>query len=332
MNDKKFNDDEKQTNGRMSNKQWYHSLKQLPVRVRTGAILLVAGLAIGAYYTGKRTALAEEAAAPAINVSSSAEKKANLEGTKIRRSNNKWQFSSDDGKTWTETPPEGIYEGNDGRLYYESEKIKGMNNESKGEIADFPFEDESGNSVIMKRENDSWQFSSDGGETWTDEAPEGVEVGDDGTVTWKSEDGKQVSEYDPSNGQWKYSDDGGKTWSDPLQEIEDWIENGFTMSVAEGILMKLQDGKVVYSTDEGKTWSEEVPEGLEVPENSVIAKGEDGKMKYSTDGGKTWSEEKPEGFEIPTVEDILDSLPEGFVPSTDETEDSDGLDTNATAL
>ncbi|WP_321384392.1 sialidase family protein [uncultured Enterococcus sp.] len=309
-----------------------HSLKQIPVGVRTGAVIVVAGLALGAYHAGKNTALAEEAAAPAINVTSSAEKKASLEGTKIRRNNNKWQFSSDDGDTWSETPPEGIYEGDDGRLYYESDKIKGMNSKSEGEIAEFPFGDEAGNNVIMKRENDSWQFSSDGGRTWTDEAPEGVDIAKDGTVTWQSEDGKQVSEFDPSNGKWRYSEDGGKTWSDPLKDIEDWIENGFTMSVAEGILMKLQDGKVVYSTDGGETWSEEVPEGLEVPENSVIAKGEDGKMKYSTDGGKTWSEEKPEGFEIPTVEDILESLPEGLIPSLDETEDSDGLDANATSL
>lgn len=284
MKNKRF---KKVNSGKLFNSSaWSRMLKQIPVGVRTGAVLLVAGLVIGAYYVGKNTALAEEAAAPAINVTSAAEKSASLEGTKIRRSNNKWQFSSDDGATWSETPPEGIYEGKDGRLYYESEKIKGMNNEAAGEIAEFPFGDGAGNGVIMKRENDTWQFSSDG----------------------------------------------GKTWSDPLQDIEDWIENGFTMTVAEGILMKLQDDKVVYSTDGGETWTEEVPEGLEVPENSVIAKGEDGKMKYSTDGGKTWSEEKPEGFEIPTVEDILDSLPEGLIPSLDGTEESDDLDASATSI
>lgn len=330
MKNKRFNRPKK---GKLFNSgAWSRTLKQIPVGVRTGAVLLVAGLAIGAYYVGKNTALAEEAAAPAINVTSAAEKSASLEGTKIRRSNNKWQFSSDDGATWSETPPEGIYEGNDGRLYYEAEKMKSMNSEATGEISEFPFGDGAGNGVIMKRENDTWQFSSDGGKTWTDEAPDGVKLSEDGTVTWESEDGKQISQYDPADGQWKYSEDGGKTWSDPLQDIEDWIENGFTMTVAEGILMKLQDGKVVYSTDGGETWTEEVPEGLEVPENSVIAKGEDGKMKYSTDGGKTWSEEKPEGFEIPTVEDILDSLPEGLIPSLDGTEESDDLDASATSI
>lgn len=330
MNNNRFNN---KKNRKFSESKAWRSLKNIPGGARTGAVLLVAGLAIGAYYAGKNTALAEEAAAPAINVTSSAEKQTErLEGTKIRRNNSKWQFSSDDGDTWSDTPPEGIYEGEDGRLYYDSAKMKGMNSQASGEIAEFPFADEEGNSVIMKREKDSWQFSSDGGKSWTDEVPDGVEVAKDGTLTWTSEDGEQQSQFDPSSGQWKYSEDGGKTWSDPLQDIEDWIENGFTMTVAEGILMKLQDGKVLYSTDEGKTWSEEVPEGLEPPENSVIAKGEDGKMKYSTDGGKTWSEEKPEGFEIPTVEDILDSLPEGLIPSTDETEDSDGLDANATSL
>ncbi|WP_086350873.1 hypothetical protein [Candidatus Enterococcus clewellii] len=330
MKDNRFNNRKR---GKLFSSRTKYALRQLPVSVRTGAILLIVGLTIGAYHLGKNTTLKENATLPALNVSSKVEKSANsLEGTKIRRRSNKWQFSSDDGATWTDTPPEGIYQGDDGRLYYDSAKMKGLTSSANGEIAEFPFADEAGNGVIMKREEDEWQFSSDGGKTWTDDVPEGVEIAKDGTLTWMSEDGKQLSEFDPVDGQWKYSEDGGKTWSDPLQDINDWIENGFTMSVADGILMKLQDGKVVYSTDEGKTWSEEVPEGLETPENSVIAKGEDGKMKYSTDGGKTWSEEKPEGFEIPTVEDILDSLPEGLIPSTDGTEASDDLDANATSL
>ncbi|WP_369521869.1 WD40/YVTN/BNR-like repeat-containing protein [Enterococcus avium] len=148
-------------------------------------------------------------------------------------------------------------------------------------------------------------------------------VDKNGKLTWKSTDGKKVSTFDPNENQWKYSEDGGKTWSDPLTEIEDWLENGFTVPVEGGVSMKINDGKIQYSTDGGKTWSDQAPEGFEENVKSVITKqSEDGKTLYSTDGGKSWSEEKPEGYEIPSVQDILDSLPNDILPKDKDLDES----------
>ena len=164
---------------------------------------------------------------------------------KIRRTNGNWEFSSDGGITWSRTAPEGIYEDEDCRLRYNNSESNNGNNSSDEETFKFPISDKNGKSTIMKRKDNKWKFSSDGGKTWSEEKPEGVDVDKDGKLTWESEDGKKVSKFDPETNQWKYSED----------------------------------------------------------------------------GGKTWSEQKPEGYEIPSVDDILDSIPDGILPKNNENDE-----------
>ncbi|MGM0168791.1 hypothetical protein IGI39_004546 [Enterococcus sp. AZ135] len=297
-------------------------LSAIPFTVRVVVLTVLIGLSVVSYNIGK--AVTEAKANSQTEVTFPKKKaKTSVDDVKIRRNNGRWEFSSDEGISWSTTPPDGIYEDEDGRLRYKSSKSENINTTSTEDTFKFPFSDENGSSVIMKREDDKWKFSSDGGKTWTEEKPEGVEVDKNGKLTWKSEDGKKVSEFDPKENQWKYSEDGGKTWSDPLKEVEDWLENGFTVPVEDGVSMRIKDGKTQYSTDGGKTWTDEAPEGFTDNIKSVITKqSEDGKTLYSTDGGKTWSEEKPEGYEIPSVQDILDSIPDDLLPNDDELDES----------
>ncbi|GCF95833.1 hypothetical protein NRIC_37240 [Enterococcus florum] len=300
-------------------KRWNSILGNIPFSVRVVILTVLIGLSLVSYNIGKAVTGAKAEA----NLHASTEKQeVSSEDVKVRRNNGKWEFSSDEGISWTRTPPKDIYEDKDGRLRYKNSLSKTINNNSEDDIFKFPFDDQNGKGIVMKREDDKWKFSSDGGKTWSEEVPEGVEVDKNGKLTWQSEDGNKLSEFDPKENSWKYSEDGGKTWSDPLKDVEDWLKNGFTVPVEGGVSMKFQDGKILYSTDGGKTWSEEVPEGFSDQVKSVITKqAEDGKTLYSTDGGKTWSEEKPEGFEIPNIDDILESIPDELLPK----EDKDGL-------
>ncbi|MHC5216169.1 WD40/YVTN/BNR-like repeat-containing protein [Enterococcus sp. LJL128] len=303
---------------------WQSRLKKIPLTVRTGAVIALVGLSFASYSIGKSVQQAESKAPLTMSAANSS---AAFENVNFRRNNNRWEFSSDGGKTWSKTPPEGISQDSSGRLGYEQAQTKEMNNTSKSSTYFSPFTDSDGNTVIMKREADVWTFSSDGGETWSEKIPEGIDIADDGTLTWKSSDGKQLSRFDPQQERWTYSEDGGKTWSDPLKEIEDWIENGVPLSDADGVSMKLENGKLLYSTDGGKTWSENAPEGYEAAMNTVLSKTEDGKTLYSTDGGKTWSEEKPEGFDVPSIDEIMEAIPEEWRPSSEEE-----LGSNPTAI
>lgn len=306
-------------NNRKPKSAWSTILRNIPFTVRVVVVTILVGLSLVSYNIGKAVTEAKANSQANVSFSNKKTQKTKLDDVKIRRNNGKWEFSSDEGSTWSTTPPEGIYEDENGRLRYKNSTSENINSSATEDTFKFPFSDKNGNSVIMKREDDKWKFSSDGGKTWTEEKPDGVEIDKNGKLTWKSEDSQNVSEFDPENNQWKYSEDGGKTWSKPLKEIEDWLENGFTVPVEGGFSMKIKDGKIQYSTDGGKTWSEEAPEGFEENVKSVITKqSEDGKTLYSTDGGKTWSEEKPEGFEIPNVEDILDSIPDELLPKDED--------------
>lgn len=309
-------------------------VRKIPFTIRVLFLTILVGLSLVSYNIGKAVTDARNNSEVDFSHSSKRKQKTNLDDLKIRRTNGKWEFSSDGGITWSRTAPEGIYEDEDGRLRYNNSKSNNVNNSSDEDTFKFPFSDKNDKSTIMKREDNKWKFSSDGGKTWSEERPEGVKVDKDGKLTWESEDGKKVSEFDPETNQWKYSEDGGKTWSEPLKDIEDWLENGFTVPVEGGVSMKFKDGKVQYSTDGGKTWSEEAPEGFSDKVKSVITKqSEDGKTLYSTDGGKTWSEQKPEGYEIPSVDDILDSIPDEILPKDkDNKNDEDMSEGESTAI
>lgn len=92
------------------------------------------------------------------------------------------------------------------------------------------------NPLQVKTENGVQCYSTDGGKTWSQNAPEGVTVSD--------KDGKFT------------------------------ITNGIPPKDGEGdgMLIKTEKGVRYYSIDGGKTWSQNAPEGVTVNEDgSVVA-------------------------------------------------------------
>ena len=134
--------------------------------------------------------------------------------------------------------------------------------------------------VLSKMEDGVRHYSTDGGKTWSQNAPEGVTVSD--------KDGKFT------------------------------ITNGIPPKDGErdGVLSKMEDGVRHYSTDGGKTWSQNAPEGVTVSDkdgkftitngippkdgegDGMLIKTENGVRYYSIDGGKTWSQNAPEGVTV----------------------------------
>jgi len=180
----------------------------------------------------------------------------------------------------------------------------------RGDLAD-------GGSLTVKNEDGALKFSTDGGQTWSEEAPEGFDV---------FEDGKAFGEF-PGRGYFGFR---GRGESDIMVKRD-------------------EDGTVLYSTDGGETWSEEAPEGFGIFGKGGIPDGEDfffppeggkpfgfhggpalsrgfgggdgvmvkmepdGTVLYSTDGGETWSEEAPEGM-ITEFPDFSDDIFNRFNP------------------
>ncbi|WP_010271992.1 WD40/YVTN/BNR-like repeat-containing protein [Paenibacillus senegalensis] len=143
--------------------------------------------------------------------------------------------------------------------------------------------------AIEAREDGKTYYSTDGGETWSLEVPEGFKTSNDG-------------------------EGNHSVFSEAMTERPAAETEGSIAVEAR------EDGKTYYSTDGGETWSLEVPEGFKMSNDgegnhSVFSEGvtegpaagtegsiavearEDGKTYYSTDGGKTWSLEIPEGYE-----------------------------------
>jgi len=136
------------------------------------------------------------------------------------------------------------------------------------------------NSLQVKMENGVRSYSTDGGKTWSQNAPYGVVVGD--------KDGKLT------------------------------ITNGVPPKDGEGngMLSKMEDGVRYYSADDGKTWSQNAPDGVTVSDkdgkitvtngipskddegNRMLIKMENGIRYFSIDGGKTWSQDAPKGVTV----------------------------------
>jgi hypothetical protein len=135
-------------------------------------------------------------------------------------------------------------------------------------------------SMQVKMENGVRSYSTDGGKTWSEKAPDGVTVSDkDGKVTI-------MSGTPPKDGEGK------------------------------GLMSKVEIGVRSYSTDGGKTWSTKAPDGVTETEDGKISfmngtppsgdtkgtslqvKMENGVRNYSTDGGKTWSTKAPDGVMV----------------------------------
>ena len=125
--------------------------------------------------------------------------------TRMRWNGETWEYSTDGGKTWTDTPPDGVkVDENGGMTMWQGEgniedfdldayrqKVDDMINSIQSEIderyGDVMPEGSEGGSFftygdsIARQVDGVWEFSSDGGETWTNEPPEGIEVSEDGT-------------------------------------------------------------------------------------------------------------------------------------------------------
>ena len=127
-------------------------------------------------------------------------------------------------------------------------------------------------------------YSTDGGKTWSEKAPE--------SVTISKTDGK----FTILNDQLKIADGQGKL-------------------IKQDILVKMKDGVRTFSIDGGETWSEKVPDGVTVSEKDgqftilngtplkdadgqgILVNMKDGVRTFSTDGGETWTEKTPAGAE-----------------------------------
>jgi len=137
-------------------------------------------------------------------------------------------YSTDDGKTWGEKAPDGVTVSES-----EDSKFTVFNG-----LPTLSPKDAEGKSLLCKVENGVRSFSTDGGKTWSEKAPDGVTVSE-------SEDSK----FTVFNGL-------------PTLSPKD----------AEGksLLCKVENGVRSFSTDGGKTWSEEVPEGATVTEGGKV--------------------------------------------------------------
>ncbi|WII35937.1 sialidase family protein [Paenibacillus thiaminolyticus] len=196
--------------------------------------------------------------------------------------------------------------------------------------------------LMVKNVNGVITFSTDGGQTWSENAPaymETVKLGEGNvkvtnTLVSFSVDGiKTKVMMKEENGTKLYSTDDGQTWSETAPEGMPALPDGegnilFKMlggekeGIKTKVMVKEENGTKLYSTDDGQTWSEKAPEGMPAfdmggegniifkmnggPEDGVtikvMVKEENGTKLYSTDDGQTWSETAPEG---------LPALPDG---------------------
>lgn len=132
-----------------------------------------------------------------------------------------WEYSLDNGETWTDEVPEGVtvhgdqsltlLPGNDtsggpgldaweqgfsnwlASIYQEADNIISdalpSGSQDWGSFVRF------GDTLARQNDENQWEYSTDGGETWTDEAPEGVSVSEGGT-------GLRFSSGESSGGFW----------------------------------------------------------------------------------------------------------------------------------
>jgi len=159
-------------------------------------------------------------------------------------------------------------------------------------------------SLQVKIDNGVKYYSTDGGKTWSKQAPEGVTetIDTDGKVTI-------LKGTPPRKGE------GGGSSTKAEKGDENKAIHTHTRGLSDGatsLMIKIENGVKLYSTDGGKTWSEQAPEGVtekvgedgkvttsygiapkEGEDDGILSKVENGVRTYSTDGGKTWSEQAP---------------------------------------
>ncbi|WP_273225545.1 hypothetical protein [Geosporobacter ferrireducens] len=233
-------------------------------------------------------------------------------GYMVKIENGTKLYSTDGGETWSEDVPEGMpeFNGKEGNVM----RMRGMGPDG-------------GAGYMVKVENGTKLYSVDGGETWSEDVPEGMPEfnGKEGNVMrmrGMGPDGGAGYMVKVENGTKLYSVDGGETWSEDVPEgmPEFNGKEGNVMRMrgmgpdgGAGYMVKVENGTKLYSADGGETWSEDVPEGMPEfngKEGNVMrmrgmgpdggtgytVKIENGIKLYSTDGGETWSEDAPDGW------------------------------------
>lgn len=86
----------------------------------------------------------------------------------VKTENGVQRYSTDGGKTWSQNAPEGVtVSDKDGKLTITN---------------GIPPKDGEGDGMLIKTENGVRYYSIDGGKTWSQNAPEGVTVNEDGSV------------------------------------------------------------------------------------------------------------------------------------------------------
>lgn len=140
---------------------------------------------------------------------------------RARWNNDAWEYSSDDGETWTDEVPEGVtvHEDQSLTLLPGDDTLTGSGTDpweqsldswlasvyaEAGNIINDTLPDghedwgsfiRFGETIARQNDDGQWEYSTDGGETWTDEAPEGVSVNESGT-------GFRFSNGEASGGFW----------------------------------------------------------------------------------------------------------------------------------
>ncbi|MBN3526494.1 WD40/YVTN/BNR-like repeat-containing protein [Paenibacillus apiarius] len=192
-------------------------------------------------------------------------------------------------------------------------------------------------SLLVKHENGVRTFSTDGGQTWSENAPANMPAFNMGNRNIKiknkfaSEEGiKSKVMVKLENGVKLFSTDDGQTWSETAPEgmpafnmgeqgnIKFKMKGDLEDGIKTKVMVKSENGKKLYSTDDGQTWSETAPEGMPAfnmgeqgnikfkmkgdledgIKTKVMVKVENGKKLFSTDDGQTWSEQAPEGMTV----------------------------------
>ncbi|WCF06609.1 glycoside hydrolase [Paenibacillus thiaminolyticus] len=190
--------------------------------------------------------------------------------------------------------------------------------------------------LMAKNENGVITYSTDGGQTWSENAPVYMETVNlaEGNIKSKNKLAslsvagiKAKVMVKEENGTKLYSTDNGQTWSETAPEglpafdmggegnIIFKMNGGSEDGIKTKLMVKEENGTKLYSTDDGQTWSEKAPEGMpafpDVEGNvtfkmqggsedgiktKLMVKEENGTTLYSTDDGQTWSETAPEGL------------------------------------
>ncbi len=162
-----------------------------------------------------------------------------------------------------------------------------------------------GQKMIVGVQNGGIYISSNGGNTWSEIFPTGVDDGPDWYTANMSPDGQTIM-VGVYAGRLYKSTDGGENWIE-MQPAGDQDESWFTTSMSsDGLvfLAGIRNGRLYKSVNGGNTWSETRPAGntdevwaasaMSSDGQKMIA-GYQGRIYLSTDKGDTWTEMQPAG-------------------------------------